>query len=124
MKTNLSFFNWDLFHAILKNLCKVWSYKRRRRKTLKTNKKVIWNEAKDKKCLLTLDSKLFRSKVRGNHSLEREFQSLAVQGKKLDMDISVTSRSYDRKIMESIRIRSGPPTINNSREASSAGPTV
>ena len=78
---------------------------------LKTNKKVIWNEAKDKKCLLTLDSKLFRSKVSGNHSLEREFQSLAVQGKKLDMDISITSGSYGRKIMESIRIRSGPPTI-------------
>ena len=36
--------------------------------------------------------------------------SLAVQGKKLvDIDILVTSRNDDRKIMQSIRITSRPP---------------
>ena len=41
--------------------------------------------------------------VKGEHSIEREFQSLA--GKKTaDIDILVTSRNGDRKIMQSIRI--------------------
>ena len=44
------------------------------------------------------------------HSIGREFQSLAVRGKKnVDTDILVTSRNGDRKIMQSIRIMSRSP---------------
>ena len=35
------------------------------------------------RCLLILDLKPLRSWVKGKHSIGREFQSLAVQGKKL-----------------------------------------
>ena len=43
----------------------------------------IWKEPNEKRCLLTLDSKPFRLKVKENHSAGKEFKSLAVQGKKL-----------------------------------------
>ena len=40
----------------------------------------------------------------------REFQSLAVQGKTVDIDIPVTPRNAGRKIMQSIRIMARPPS--------------
>ena len=44
------------------------------------------------------------------HSINREFQSQAVTGKyTIDIDILITSRNEDRKIMQSIRITSRPP---------------
>ena len=54
-------------------------------------------------CLLILVLKPFRSYEEKN-SIGREFQSLAVRGKKLLTDIVVTSRNGDRKILQSIRI--------------------
>ena len=54
-------------------------------------------------CLLILVLKAFRSYEEKN-SIGREFQSLAVRGKKLLTDIVVTSRNGDRKILQSIRI--------------------
>ena len=43
--------------------------------------------------------------------IDREFQSLAVQEKKLiDIDILVTSTNGDRKIIQSIKITSRPPS--------------
>ena len=36
----------------------------------------------------------------------REFQTRAMRGKKLDIDILVTSRNGDRKIMQSMRMMS------------------
>ena len=54
-----------------------------------------------------LDLKPFRSYIKGKHSIGREFQSLAVQGKKtVDTDILITSRNGGRKIMQSIKIMS------------------
>ena len=53
---------------------------------------------------------LFCFILKRKHSIGREFQSLAVQGKKTsDIDILATSRNSHRKITESIRITSRPP---------------
>ena len=43
----------------------------------------LLKEPKIKRCLLTLNLKPFRSKVKGKQSARTELQSLAVQGKKL-----------------------------------------
>ena len=45
--------------------------------------KAVYKEPKDKRCLLTLDLKLFRSSVKEKHYASIELQSLAVWGKKL-----------------------------------------
>ena len=46
-----------------------------------------------------------------NHSTGREFQSLAVRDKEtVDIDIFETYRNCDKKIMQSIRIKSGSPS--------------
>ena len=62
--------------------------------------------------MLILDLKLLKSKVKGKHSIGREFQSLgSCAGKEtVDIDILVTSRNGDRKVMQSITITSRPPT--------------
>ena len=52
--------NWNSFHVRLNAHYEVWSYKKS--KTLKRNTKAVWKECKDKRCLLIVDWKLFRSK--------------------------------------------------------------
>ena len=68
----------------------------------------VYKEPTVKRYLLILNLKPFRSKVKGKHSIGREFQSLAVRGKKLLTDILVISRNGDRKTSQSIRITSRP----------------
>ena len=53
------------------NHYEAWSYKKKRK------------ELTDKRCLLILDLKPFRSWVKGKHSAGKEFQNRAVRGKKL-----------------------------------------
>ena len=50
---------------------------------MKAYRKSVQKESTVRRCLLILDLKPFRSYVKGKHSIGREFQSLAVQGKKL-----------------------------------------
>ena len=49
-------------------------------------------------------------KVKGKHYAGNEFQTLAVRGKKLLTDILIQSRNGYRKIMQPLRIMSGPAT--------------
>ena len=67
---------------------------------------------RDKRDLLTQDLRQsFRSQVTGKHSVGKEFQSSAAPEKKtFDIGIIIISRSGGRKIMQLIRITSGPPT--------------
>ena len=78
-----TFFNWDSLHARLTSLYKAWDYKKKKHKKMKGYMKSPQKESTDNRCLLTLDLKSFRSQVKGKHFIGREFQSLAVQGKKL-----------------------------------------
>ena len=49
--------------------------------TVKACRKSLQKEPTVNRCLLILDFKAFRSQFKGNHSLGRELQSLATQGK-------------------------------------------
>ena len=75
------------------------------------SRKSVQKESTVKRCLLIVDLKPLRSQVKGKHSVGREFQSVAVQGKKLDIDILLKSRNGKRKIMQSIRRTSRPKVI-------------
>ena len=65
-----------------------------------------------KKCLLTLVLKSIRSKVKGKHSAGKEFQKESRSARKetLDIDILITSKKGNRKIMQLIRVNSGSST--------------
>ena len=76
-------FNWDSLHARLSSHCKARSYKEKKHKKIKAYRKHLQKEPTINRCLLILDLKPFRSLVKGKHSIGREFQSLAVRGKKL-----------------------------------------
>ena len=60
-----------------------WSYKKKKHKKITAYRKSVYKEPTVKRCLLILDSKPLRSKVKRKHSIGREFQDLAVRGKKL-----------------------------------------
>ena len=77
------FFNWDSPHARLTSNYEAWSYKKRSTKRITGYRKSVSKEPTVKRCLLILNLKPLRSYVKGQHSIGREFQSLAVQGKKL-----------------------------------------
>ena len=75
------FFNWDSLHAILNSHYKAWSYKKKKHKNIKD--KSVQKEPTIKRCLLILYLRPFRLQVKGKHSIDREFQSVAVRRKKL-----------------------------------------
>ena len=57
--------------------------KKRSTKEIAGHTKSTQQEPTVKRCLLILDLKPLTSQVKGKHSIGREFQSLAVRGKKL-----------------------------------------
>ena len=77
------FFNWDSLHARLNSHYEAWSYNKKKHKKIKACRKSVQKEPTVKRYLLILDLKPLRSQVKGKHSIGREFQSLAVRGKKL-----------------------------------------
>ena len=81
--------NWDSLYARLNSHCESWGYKKKKHKKVKAYKKSVQKELEFKRCLLILDLKPLRSYIKGNHSTGTEFQSLAVQGKKLLAQTSV-----------------------------------
>ena len=74
------FFNWDSLHTRLNSHFEAWSCKKKKHKKIKAYRKSVWKEPSVKRCLLIIDLN-HRSKKK--HSIGREFQSPAVQGKKL-----------------------------------------
>ena len=72
--------NWNSPHARLNSsVC----YKKKKYKKVKAYQKSVQKQPTVKRCLLIVDLWPLRSQVKGKHSIGREFQSLAVQGKKL-----------------------------------------
>ena len=80
-------------HDITRGKWKIW----------KAHRKVDLKEPKDKSCLSTLDLKQFRLQVKGKHSPAKEFQGLAVQGKKLLIKIIIAPTNGDTKNMKPIK---------------------
>ena len=62
------------------------------------------------KGLLVLNLKPFKSKIIGNHSIVREFQSGCARKETVDTHTLTKSRNGDRKIMLSVRVMSRPPS--------------
>ena len=80
----VNFFNWDSLHARLNSQYEARSYKKKKHKKLKHRyKKSVQKGPTVKRCLLILYLKPLRSQVKVKYSIGREFQSLAVPGKKL-----------------------------------------
>ena len=77
------FFNWDSLHARLNSQYEAQSYKKRSTKKITRYRKSVQKKPTVKGSLLSLDLKPLRSQVKGKHCRGREFQSLAVRGKKL-----------------------------------------
>ena len=77
------FFNWDSLHARLNHHYEAQSYKKKKHNKIKAYRKSVYKEPTVKRFLLILDLKSFRSQAKRKHSTGREFQSLAVRGKKL-----------------------------------------
>ena len=75
--------NLDSLHARLNIHYKAWSYKKKKHKNIKAYRKSLYKEPTVNRCLSILELKLFRSQVKGKHFVGREFQGLAVRGKKL-----------------------------------------
>ena len=65
--------------------------------------KYVSKEPTVKRCLLILDLKSVRSYVKGKRSIGKEFQSSCARKETVDIDILLTSRNGDRKIMQSLR---------------------
>ena len=90
--------------------CEACSYKKSTKKVV-GYRKSVQKEPSVKRCLLILDLKPLRSQIKGKHSIGREFQSFSCARKEtFDIDILVTSRNGDIKIMQTIRITSRPPS--------------
>ena len=89
----------ESFHARLKQpLRDMELQKKRSTKGLRyIYRKSVQKEDTVKICFLILDLKTFRPQVKAKHSTDREFSCLAVGGKKLDIDILVTSRNVTEK---------------------------
>ena len=113
--------SWDLLKYILKIFLigtysmQGWTatmryWLQKKQKTIKAYQKSVKKKPTVKRYVLNLDWRPFRSYVKGNLSLCKEFRSSCVKKGTVDIDIFVTSRKSDRKIMQSIRIMSRPPS--------------
>ena len=67
-------------HARLNSHYEAWSYKKRKQKKIKAYRKSLYKEATVKRYLLMLDLMPLKSKLKGKHSIGREFQNVDVQG--------------------------------------------
>ena len=77
------FYFFKFFFLIGINSMQAQAATTRQHKEIKAYKKSVQKEPGVKRCLLILDLKPFRSKFKEKHSIGREFQSLAVEGRKL-----------------------------------------
>ena len=81
------FFNWASLHTRLNSYYEAWSYKKRSAKKITGYRKFVQKEPTVKRCQLILDLKPLRSQFKAKHPIDREFQSLAAQEKKLFIQI-------------------------------------
>ena len=85
----MPFLNWGSLHARLNSHYEAWSYKKKKHKEDYRKEPRVQKEPTVKRCQLILDVKPLRSQFKGKHSIDRESQSLAVQGKKLLIQTSL-----------------------------------
>ena len=94
-------------HARLNNHYETWIYNKKNNKKVKAYRKS--EEPTVKRCVLILDFKA--TKVIGQRKAFYRYripESNCARKETVDIDVLVTSRNGDRKIMQSIRITSRP----------------
>ena len=102
------FLDWDSLHARLNSHYEVWSYKKKKHKKVKAYRKSVKKEPTVKRYLLILATKIIGQ--RKAFYRQRIPKSSCARKETVDIDVLVTSRNRDRKIMQSIRITSRPPS--------------
>ena len=104
-------FNWDSLHVRLNSHNKTWSYKKKRHKKIKAHRKSLQKEPTVNMCLLILDLKSIQIEgQRKAFNRQKIPESTCGRKETVNIDFLVTSRNGDRRIMQSIRIRSNPPS--------------
>ena len=103
-------FNWDSLHARLNSHYKAWSYKKKKHKKINACRKSLYKEDTVNRCLLILDFRLWIIGQRKTFYRQRIPKSSDARKETVEIDILVTSRNGERKIMQSIRITSRPPS--------------
>ena len=100
------FLNRDSLHVKLNIHYAAWSYEKKKYRKIKAYRKSVSKEPTDKRCLLILDLKPFRSYIKGKHSLCTGFwrESSCASNETVDIDTLEISRNGDRRIMQSIRL--------------------
>ena len=100
-------FDCDSLHARLKSHQEAWSYQKKKTKNIKESQK----QSKDKRCILTLELKTIQ--IIGQRKVFcRQIipESSCAMKDSVGIDTLATSKIGDRKIMQSRRITSKPPT--------------
>ena len=86
-----------------------WKYKKNKHKKIKGYRKSAQKKPTVERCLLILDLKQFRSYVKGKHSIDREFQNLAVQRKTMLLPTQLLVAIYEVRTIIVIQL-----TLSNS----------
>ena len=95
------FFSWDSFHAKLNSHCEAWSYKKKKRKRLQAGNLF----RKNLQLKMSVNSRHKPTKIIGQRkAFYRQIipQSSCARKETVDIDILVTFRNGDRKIMQFI----------------------
>ena len=104
------FFNWDSLHS-LNSHYEAWSCMKKNHKKIKAYEKSVWKKPTVKK--ISDNSRLTAIYIIGQRKAfyrQRIPEFSCARKGTVDIDILVTSRSGDRKIMQSIRITSRLPS--------------
>ena len=105
------FFNWDSLLARLDSHYEAWSYKKKNHKKITAYKISVYKEPAVKRCLLILDLKPLKIIGQRKTFYRQRIPGCSCASKKtVDIEILVTSRNGDRKVIQSIRITSRPPS--------------
>ena len=103
-----AFFNCDSLHARLNSHYQAWSYKKKKRKKIRTHTKSVWKEK------ISVNSRLKANKIIGQRKAcyRKRISECSYARKETvrNIDILAPSKNGQRKIMQSIRITSRPPS--------------
>ena len=105
------FFNWDWLHARLKSYYKARSYKKKKHKKIKAYRNSVCKKPTVRRFLLTLTlNVIYIIGQRKAFYRQRIAESSCMRKETVEVDILVTSKNGDRKIMQTMTIMSRLPS--------------
>ena len=99
-KLFLVYINWDSLHARLNSHHEAWSHKKKKHIKVKEYRKSVWKEPTVDLSYISVNSRLEATNIIGQGKAEET----------VNIDILVTYRNNNRKIMQSTKIMSRPPS--------------